>query len=162
MKTAPAGSWRPRTLNWLNQSKFCQETQLLPMVFLRWLSSWFLISKRNTQVHRKETLDLAIHSSCLKAPHDRGCLRLNQVLSREFKVKSPPCLPPPGLARAWGKRFHWLMGLKRYKNLTWQTNGRHDQCADSPRAGLMEGTMLLQHPPLLGIAMEAPFQPMAS
>ena len=94
MKTAPAGSWRPHTLNWLNQSKFCQETQLLPMVFLRWLSSWFLISKRNTQVHRKETLDLAIHSSCLKAPHDRGCLRVNQVLSREFKVKSRPWLPP--------------------------------------------------------------------
>ena len=65
------------------------------MVLLRWLSSRFLISKRNNQVHQKDTLDLAIHSSCLKALNDRGCLRLNQVLSREFKVKSPPWLPPP-------------------------------------------------------------------
>ena len=65
------------------------------MVLLRWLSSWFLISKRNIQVHQKDTLDLAIHSSCLKAPNDRGCLRLNQVLSTEFKVKSSTRLPPP-------------------------------------------------------------------
>ena len=148
MKTAPAGSWRPRTLNWLNQSKFCQETQLLPMAFLRWLSSWFLISKRNTQVHRKETLDLAIHSSCLKAPHDRGCLRLNQVLSRKFKVKSPPWLPPPLQPSTCLRGMLSLAnGLKRYKNLTWQTKGRHDQCTDSPRARLTEGTTLLPHPP---------------
>ena len=51
---------------------------------------WFLISKRNIQVHQKDTLDFAIHSSYLKALKDGGCLRLNQVLSREFKVKSPP------------------------------------------------------------------------
>ena len=65
------------------------------MVLLRWLSSWFLISKRNIQVHQKDTLDLSIHSSCLKALNDGGRLRLQQVLSREFKVKSPPWLPPP-------------------------------------------------------------------
>ena len=58
------------------------------MVLLRWISSWLLISKRNIQVHQKDTLDLAIPFSCLKALNDRGCLRLNQVLSREFKVKS--------------------------------------------------------------------------
>ena len=102
------------------------------MVLLGWLSSWFLISKRNIQVHQKDTLDLSIHSSCLKALNDGGCLRLNQVLSREFKVKSPPWLPPPpSLARAWGECFHWPMGLKRYKNLTWQTKGRRDQGTDS-------------------------------
>ena len=76
--------------NLLKKLSSSQETQLLPMVLLRWFSSWFLISKRNIQVHQKDTLDLAIHSSCLKALNDRGCLRLNQVLSREFKVKSPP------------------------------------------------------------------------
>ena len=64
---------------------------------LRWLSSWFLISKRNIQVHQKDTLNLSIHSSCLKALNDGGRLRLQQVLSREFKVKSPPpdFLHPP-------------------------------------------------------------------
>ena len=129
------------------------------MVFLRWLSSWFLISKRNTQVHRKETLDLAIHSSCLKAPHDRGCLRLNQVLSRKFKVKSPPWLPPPLQPSTCLRGMLSLAnGLKRYKNLTWQTKGRHDQCTDSPRARLTDSTTLLQHPPPLGIDMEAPSQ----
>ena len=76
--------------NLLKKLSSSQETQLLPMVLLRWFSSWFLISKRNIQVHQKDTLDLAIHSSCLKALNDGGCLRLNQVLSREFKVKSPP------------------------------------------------------------------------
>ena len=89
-KTAPAGSSRPYTLNWLNLSKYCQETELLPMVLLRWLSSWFLISRETFKVHQKDTLDLAIHSSCLKDLHDRGCLRLKQVLSREFKSTSPP------------------------------------------------------------------------
>ena len=39
------------------------------------------------QVHQKDTLDLSIHSSCLKALNDGGRLRLQQVLSREFKVK---------------------------------------------------------------------------
>ena len=59
------------------------------MVLLRWLSSWFLISKRNIQVHQKDTLDLSIHSSCLKALNDGGC--------------SPPDFPhpPPSLARAF-------------------------------------------------------------
>ena len=89
-KTAPAGSSRPYTFNWLNLSKYCQETELLPMVLLRWLSSWFLISRETFKVHQKDTLDLAIHSSCLKDLHDRGCLRLKQVLSREFKSTSPP------------------------------------------------------------------------
>ena len=69
------------------------------MVLLRWLSSWFLVSKRNIQVHQKDTLDLFIHSSCLKALNDGGCLRLSQALSREFKVKSTPMTsfthPPP-------------------------------------------------------------------
>ena len=74
-----------------------------------------------------------MHSSCLMALNDRGC--------------SPWLPPPPSLARAWGECFHWPMGLKRYKNLTWQTKGRHDQCTDSPRARLTEGTTLLQHPP---------------
>ena len=92
------------------------------MVLLRWLSSWFLISKRNIQVHQKDTLDLSIHSSCLKALNDGGRLRLNQVLSREFKAKSPPL--------TWGEYFHWPIGLKRYKNLTWQTKDRHDQRTD--------------------------------
>ena len=76
MKTVPSDSWSPHTLNWL---KYRQETQLLPMVLLRWLSSWFLNSKRNIQVHQKDTLDLSIHSSCFKALNDGGCLRLNQV-----------------------------------------------------------------------------------
>ena len=82
--------------------KLTQLRQILPrdlalthMVLLRWLSSCFLISKRNIQGHQKDTLDLAIHSSCLKALNDRGYLRLNQVLDREFKVKSPPPQPPP-------------------------------------------------------------------
>ena len=56
----------------------------------RSVSSWFLISKRDIQVHQKDILELAIHSSCLKALDDRVCLKLNQVLSREFKVKSSP------------------------------------------------------------------------
>ena len=118
------------------------------MVLLRWLSSWFLISKRNIQVHQKDALDLAIHSSCSQALNGRGCLRLNQVLSREFKVKSPPWLPfsPPSLARAWGERFHWPIDLKHYKNLTWQTKGRHDECTDAPRARLTDSTTLLEHP----------------
>ena len=124
------------------------------MVLLRWLFSWFLISKRNIQVHQKGTLDL-IHSSCLKAQNDRGCLRLNQVLSREFKVKSPP-RPQP--SKCLGECFHWPMGLKHYNNLTWQTKGRHDECTDSPRARLTDSTTLLQHPPPLGIDMEAPSQ----
>ena len=116
------------------------------MVLLRWLSSWFLISKRNSQVHQKDNLDLAIHSGCLKALNDGGCWRLNQVLSRGFKVKSPHWLPAPlSLARAWGECFHWPMGLKYYKNLTWQTKGRHDQFTDSPRARLTDSTTLLQH-----------------
>ena len=119
------------------------------MVLLRRLSSWFLISKRNIQVHQKDTLDLAIHSSCLRFLNDGGCLRLNQVLSREFKVKSPPWLPPPpSLARAWGECFHWPMGLKRYKNLTWpvhwlsqsRTNGRYPAfAAPSPAKDWHEG-----------------------
>ena len=54
------------------------------------------------------------------------------------------------------------MGLKHYKNLTWQTKGRHDECTDSPRARLTDSTTLLQHPPPLtsplGIDMEAPSQ----
>ena len=54
------------------------------------------------------------------------------------------------------------MGLKHYKNLTWQTKGRHDECTDSPRARLTDSTTLLQHPPPLGIDMEVPSQPMAS
>ena len=85
----------------------------------------------------------------------------DQVLSREFKVKSPPWLPPPpppSLAGAWGECFHWPMGLKHYKNLTWQTKGRHDQCTDSPRARPTESTTLLQHPPPLEIDMEAPWR----
>ena len=53
------------------------------MVLLRWLSSWFLISKETCKVHQKDTLDLAIHSSCVKALHGRGCLRLKQVLGTE-------------------------------------------------------------------------------
>ena len=68
------------------------------MVLLRWLSSWFLISRETFKVHqKKKTLDLAIHSSCLRALHDRGCLRLKQVISREFKATSPPSdfLPSP-------------------------------------------------------------------
>ena len=109
MKTAPAGSSRPRTLNRLNWSKYCQETQLLPMGLLRWLSSWFVVSEETFKV--KVILDLAIHSSCLKALHDRGCLRLKQVLSGEFKATSPPSppdfLPHPSLAGAWGECFHW-------------------------------------------------------
>ena len=114
------------------------------MVLLRCLSSWFLISKRNIQVHQKDTLDLSIHSSGLKALNDGGCLRLTQFLSREFKVKSPP---PPQPSTCLRECFHWPMGLKRYKNLTGQTKVRHDQCTDSPGTGLTEGTTLLQHPP---------------
>ena len=103
------------------------------MVLLRRLSSWFLISKRNSQVYQKDTLDLAIHSSCLKALNDGGRLRLNQVLSRESRLNHLPLTSstPPRLARACGECFHWPMSLKHYKNLTWQTKGRHDQCTDS-------------------------------
>ena len=43
------------------------------------------------------------------------------------------------------------MGLKHYKNLTWQTKGRHDECTDSPRARLTDSTTLLQHPPPKGL-----------
>ena len=112
------------------------------MVLLRWLSSWFLISKRNIQVHQKDTLDL-------KALNDGGRSRLNQVLRREFKVKSPlpDFLHPPSLARSWGECFHWPMGLKHYKNLTWQAYGRHDECTDSATARVKGSTTLLQHPP---------------
>ena len=61
------------------------------MGLLRRLSSWFLLSKdQNKQVHQKDTLDLAIHPNCSKALHDRGCLRLKQAISREFKAKTPP------------------------------------------------------------------------
>ena len=102
MKTVPSDSRSPPTLNWLNWSKYRQETQLLPMVLLKWLSSCFLISKRNIQVHQKDTLDLSIHSSCWKGQNDGGCLRLNPVLSREFKVKSPPWLE----RQTWP--VHWL------------------------------------------------------
>ena len=52
----------------------------------------------DVDIHQKDTLDLAIHPSCLKALNDGGCLRLNQVLSKELKVKSPPLTsstPPP-------------------------------------------------------------------
>ena len=86
------------------------------MVLLRWLSSWFLINKETFKLHQKGTLDLAIvkHSRCLKALHDIGCLRLKQVLGREFKATSPPpdFLPHPSLASAWGECFYWPMGLK--------------------------------------------------
>ena len=129
------------------------------MVFLRWLSSWFLISKRNTQLHRKETLDLAIHSSFLKAPHDRRCLRVNQVLSRELKVKSPPWLPPPHQHVLEGNAFigQWASNIKKI----WHDKLKADMTSaltDSPRARLTDSTTLLQHPPPLGIDMEAPPQ----
>ena len=85
----------------------------------------------------------------------------SRILLRYIEAKWAIYIYIYSLARAWGECFHWPMGLKRYKNLTWQTKGRHDQCTDSPRPELTEGTMLLQHPPPLGIDMEAPFQPMA-
>ena len=96
MKTVPSDSWSPHTLTpavstEVNIAKKLSSYQW----FSSGDSSWFLISKRNIQVHQKDTLDLAIHSNCLKALNDGGCLRLNQVLSREFKVKSPPRLPSP-------------------------------------------------------------------
>ena len=63
--------------------QYCQETQGDSLL-------------GSIEVHQKGSLDLAIHCSCLKA--------LNDVLSREFKVKSPPpnFLPrlPRSLARA--------------------------------------------------------------
>ena len=96
-----------RTSGLLNAThlKLTQLRQILPrdsaMVLLRWLSSCFLISKRNIQGHQKDTLDLAILSSCLKALNDRGCLRLNQVVNREFKVKSPPPKKAIPVAIAW-------------------------------------------------------------
>ena len=43
------------------------------------------------------------------------------------------------------------MGLKHYKNLTWQTKGRQDECTNSPRARLTDSTTLLQHPPPKGL-----------
>ena len=66
------------------------------MVLLRWLSSRFLISKETFKVHQKDTLDLAIHSSCVKALHGRGCLRLKQVLDTENLRPHHP--PPPRLS----------------------------------------------------------------
>ena len=55
--------------------------------------------------------------------------------------------PHPSLAGAWGECFHWPMGLKHYKNLTWQAYGRHDECTDSATARVKGSTTLLQHPP---------------
>ena len=69
---------------------------------------------------------------------------LNHALSREFKVKSPPWLRPPPPPKPSTCLRGMPMGLKYYKNLTWQTN---DQCNDSRRARLTKGTTLLQHPP---------------
>ena len=104
-----------------------------------------------------------MHSSCLKALNDEGRLRLKQVLSTVSMLNHYPWLPlpppPPRLTRAWGECFHWPMGLKCYKNLTWKTKGRHNQCTDSHRPGLTEGRTLLKHPPPLGIDMEAPSNP---
>ena len=101
------------------------------MLLLRWLSSWFLISEETFKVHQKDTLDLAIHSSCLQALHDRGCLR-------EFKATSPPWRsPPPQPSRCLrGMLSLATRGLKHYKNLTWQTFGRLDECTDSATARL--------------------------
>ena len=111
------------------------------MVLLRWLSSWFLISKRNIEVHQKDTLALAIHSSCLKALSDGGCLRLNQVLSREFKVKSPPppltSSTPPAFIGQWASNITriWHDKLKAHMTsaLTLpaqsKTNGRYQAFA---------------------------------
>ena len=102
------------------------------MVLLRWLSSWFLISKRNIQVHQKDTLDLSIHSSCLKALNDGGRLRLQQVLSREFKVKSPPWLPPPPQPSTCLRGMLSLANGPQTLQEFDMTNikGRHDQCTD--------------------------------
>ena len=121
-------------------------------------------SRLEAHVQQKDTLGLAIHSSCWKALHERGCLRLTQVVSREFKATSPPYSPPPtpqrstclrgmlslangpqtlkeadltSLRQTW--RVHWLSQSK--------TNGQcHAFAAPSP----------------LGIDMEAPSQPMES
>ena len=43
MKIAPAGYSSPHRLTGLKLSKYCKETQLIPMSLLRWLFSWFLI-----------------------------------------------------------------------------------------------------------------------
>ena len=120
------------------------------MVLLRWLSSCFLISKRNIQGHQKDTLDLAIHSSCLKALNDRGCLRFNQVLDREFKVKSPPPPSPTySLARAWGECVafigKWALNIKIISHD--KLKAHMTSAPDSSRARLTDNTTLLQHSP---------------
>ena len=55
-KTAPAGHSRPHSLTRLNESKYCKETQLLPISLLTWLSSWFLISKETFKSIKKTLL----------------------------------------------------------------------------------------------------------
>ena len=110
------------------------------MVLLRWRSSWFLISRETFKVLQKDTLELAIHSICLKDLHDRGCLRLKQVLSREFKSTSPPLTffpppPPPPFSVPEGNAFigqQWASNIKiiwhgklRVHKMGALTNGLH-------------------------------------
>ena len=124
------------------------------MGLLRWLSSsWFLISKdQNKQVHQKDTLDLAIHPNCFKALHDRGCLRLKQAISREFKAKTslwPDTPPPPPQPSKWVTAMLSLANRPQTLKAFGMTNFKqtHDECTDSPRARPMDHTTLLQPPP---------------
>ena len=65
-----------------------------------------------------------MHSSCFKALHDRGSLRLKQTQSREFKATSLTltCSHPPQLIR-------WVRGMLSLASRQKQT---HDQWTDSP------------------------------
>ena len=61
---------------------------------------------------------------------------------------NPPRLPPPQPSTCLRGMLSLANGPQTfYKNLTWQTKGRHDECTDSPRARLTDSTTLLQHPP---------------
>ena len=69
-----------------------------------------------------------MHSSCFKALHDRGSLRLKQAQSREFKATSLTltCSHPPQL-------INWVRGMLSLaswpqtfiKNLAWHTRNKH-------------------------------------
>ena len=147
MKTAPAGNTRPHSLTWLKQSKYCKELSSYSWAFYgdSLLGSW--LAKKYSF---KDTLNLVI-SSCFKALHDRGSLRLKLALSREFKAISPTS-PQPETA---SQPSTWVRGILSLANRpeTFEEFGMinlkqtHYHWSDSQER-LTDHTTLLQHPPL--------------